>query len=64
MLRGASNRVASAFKSILQNYCNVSGALISERKSVVYSWNVTKHEIQRISNTLGFKGYTDLEKIQ
>jgi hypothetical protein len=41
MLGGASNKVASAFKGTLQAYCKVSGALISERKSVVYSWNAT-----------------------
>jgi hypothetical protein len=47
MLGGASNRVASAFKGTLQAYCKVSGALISERKSVVYSWNAAEHETQR-----------------
>jgi hypothetical protein len=64
MLGGASNRLSFAFKSILQDYCKVSWALISERKSVVYSCNAAEHETQRIARTLGFKGYADWEKIQ
>jgi hypothetical protein len=64
MLGGASNRVASAFKGTLQAYCKVSGALISERKSVVYSWNAAEHETQMIACTLGFKGNSKWEKIQ
>jgi hypothetical protein len=63
MLGGASIRVASAFKSILQDYCKESGALIRKRKSVVYSWNATDQETQKIARTLGFKGYADWEKI-
>jgi len=39
MLGGASNRIDFVFKDTLQAYCKASGALISERKSVVYSWN-------------------------
>jgi hypothetical protein len=63
MLGGASNRVASAFKDTLQAYCKVSGALISERKSVVYSWNAAEHETQTIACNLGFKGHSKWEKI-
>lgn len=43
-LGGASNRIASAFKSTLQVYCKETGALICEIKSVVYSWNVEEEE--------------------
>jgi ribonuclease HI/exonuclease III len=64
LLGGASNRVAKAFKGTLQAYCKVSGALISDRKSVVYSWNVADHETQKIASTLGFKGHSKWEKIQ
>lgn len=38
-LGGASPRIANSFRTILQKICNISGALISERKSVVYGWN-------------------------
>jgi hypothetical protein len=42
----------------------VFGALISERKSAVYSWNAAEHETQMIACTLGFKGHSKWEKIQ
>jgi len=63
MLGGASNRVGSTFKDTLQAYCKVSGALISERKSVFYSWNAAEHETQMIARNLGFKGHSNWEKI-
>ena len=47
MLGGASNKVASTFKDTFQAYYKVSGALISERKSAVYSWNAAEHEHKR-----------------
>lgn len=64
LLGGASMRIASAFKTILQQYCNITGALVSERKSVVYSWNIDQYATDRIANVLGFKGYALWEKIK
>jgi hypothetical protein len=63
MLGGASNRIASAFKDTLQAYCKASGALISERKSVVYSWNAEEDETQKIARNLGFNGHSKWDKI-
>ena len=39
LLGGASLRLERIFKEIMQHYCIVSGALINNRKSVVYGWN-------------------------
>eukprot|EP00253_Pinus_taeda_P028787 PITA_28787 len=64
LLGGASFRMAKAFKSILQKYCSVTGALISERKSAVYGWNSDQQTIDRIASELGFKGYAEWDKIK
>eukprot|EP00253_Pinus_taeda_P018086 PITA_18086 len=64
LLGGASLRMAKAFKSILQKYCSVTGALISERKSAVYGWNSDQQTIDRIASELGFKGYAEWDKIK
>ena len=39
LLGGASTRIAKAFDTVLKSYCRVSGALVNESKSEVYSWN-------------------------
>eukprot|EP00253_Pinus_taeda_P009325 PITA_09325 len=64
LLGGASMRIAKSFKTILQKYCSVTGALISERKSAVYGWNTDQQTIQRIASELGFKGYAKWDKIK
>jgi ribonuclease HI len=64
LLGGASLRMAKAFKTILQKYCSVTGALISERKSAVYGWNTDQQTIDRIASELGFKGYAEWDKIK
>eukprot|EP00253_Pinus_taeda_P024453 PITA_24453 len=64
LLGGASLRMAKAFKSTLQKFCNATGALISERKSAVYAWNVDQQTIDRIASELGFKGYAEWDKIK
>eukprot|EP00253_Pinus_taeda_P020773 PITA_20773 len=64
LLGGASLRMAKAFKSILQKYCSVTGALIIERKSAVYGWNSDQQTIDRIASELGFKGYAEWDKIK
>lgn len=64
LLGGASMRIANSFKTILQKYCSISGALVSERKSVVYGWNTDQQAIDRIASELGFKGYATWDKIK
>lgn len=56
LLGGASIRIARAFDSVLRKYCRVSGALVNERKSEIYSWNIDQNELTAISALLGFKG--------
>lgn len=64
LLGGPSSRIANSFKTILQKFCSIFGALISERKSIVYGWNTEQHAIDRIASDLGFNGYADWEKIK
>eukprot|EP00253_Pinus_taeda_P004292 PITA_04292 len=63
LLGGASIRIAKAFGKVIKNYCKVSGALVNENKSEVYSWNTDQQTLSNISNTLGFKGHSHWEKI-
>eukprot|EP00253_Pinus_taeda_P020349 PITA_20349 len=64
LLGGASPRIVKSFKIILQKYCSISGALVSERKSDVYGWNTEQHKIETIANALGYTGHADWEKIK
>eukprot|EP00253_Pinus_taeda_P013620 PITA_13620 len=64
LLGGASPRIAKSFKSVLQKYCSISGALVSERKSDVYGWNTEQHKIKTIANELGYTGHADWQKIK
>ena len=57
LLGGASMKIARAFNDILKNFCQISGALINNNKSVVYGWNVDQPSILRISEFIGFPGY-------
>ena len=36
LLGGSSLNIAQAFNEVLQNFCQISGALINKRKSVVF----------------------------
>jgi hypothetical protein len=64
LLGGASPRIAKAFDSVLKSYCRVSGALINERKSEIYSWNTGQQELMDITNILGFRGHACWERIK
>lgn len=64
LLGGASSRIAKAFDTVIRNYCKVSGALVNERKSEVYSWNTDQQELNNIANTLGFKGHSHWDRIR
>jgi exonuclease III len=63
LLGGASVQIAREFDSVLKRYCRVSGALINERKSAIYGWNIGQRELAGISNILGFTGHAHWEKI-
>lgn len=56
LLGGVSTRIAKAFDNVLKSYCRVTGALINESKSEIFSWNAEQQEITNISRILGFKG--------
>eukprot|EP00253_Pinus_taeda_P007380 PITA_07380 len=64
LLGGASIRIAKAFGMVIKNYCKVSGALVNENKSEVYSWNTDHQDLTNIANTLGFKGHSHWERIR
>ena len=64
LLGGASFRMARAFKEILQNFCLISGALINNRKSIVYGWNTDHSTILNISYIIKFSGYDTWDKIK
>ena len=64
LLGGASWKIARAFNEILQKFCLILGALVNNKKSVVYGWNVDHSAILRIANSLGFPGFDKWEKIK
>lgn len=64
LLGGASSRIASALKSILQKFCSITGALVSEKKSAVYGWNTDQQSIKKIAEDLGYKEYAEWERIK
>ena len=63
-LGGASLKMARAFSKIMQHFCIISGALINNRKSVVYGWNVDQSKVDKISQILGFEGYAYWDKVK
>ena len=64
LLGRSSLKIARSFKDILQTYFLISGALINDKKSVVYGWNVDHVSITRITNSLIFLGFDKWEKIK
>eukprot|EP00253_Pinus_taeda_P005951 PITA_05951 len=56
LLGGVSTRIAKAFDNVLKSYYRVTGALINESKSEIYSWNAEQQEITNTPRILGFKG--------
>ena len=64
LLGGASLRMARVFKEIMQIFCLISGALINNRKSIVYGWNTDHSTIANISQILDFVGYDTSDKIK
>ena len=64
LLGGASLRLERIFKEIMQHFCIISGALINNRKSVVYGWNANPSSIANISQILGFDGFDTWDKVK
>jgi len=56
LLGGATTRIARSINATLNKYCRVSGALINENKTEVYSSNIEQRELSDITTLLGFKG--------
>ena len=61
LLWGASSRIATAFRTILHKFCSITGALVSEKKSVVYGLNTDQHSIGKITEDLGYTGHAEWE---
>eukprot|EP00253_Pinus_taeda_P020488 PITA_20488 len=61
---GASSIIAKAFDNVLRSYCRVSGALVNESKSEIFSWNTDQHEINNIAKILGFKGNAQWDRFR
>ena len=49
--------MARVFSEIIQKLYIISGALINNRKSAVFGWNVDQFKVEKISQILGFEGY-------
>eukprot|EP00253_Pinus_taeda_P031381 PITA_31381 len=64
LLGGASTRIEKAFDAVIRNYGKVSRALVNERKSEVFSWNIDQQEFNIIANILGFKGHSHCDRIR
>eukprot|EP00253_Pinus_taeda_P036029 PITA_36029 len=64
LLGGGSSRIANNFKTIIQKFCIITGALVSEKKSMVYGWNTDHHSIGKIAEYLGYTGHAEWEKIK
>lgn len=64
LLEGASLRIAMVFDSVLKYYCRAIGALVSERNSEIYGWNMEQQELMIISQILGFKAYAKWDTIK
>ena len=64
LLGGSSMNIARDFNEILKKFCQISGVLINNNKSIVYGWNVDQMSILRITDFLGFPGFDKWEKIK
>ena len=64
LLGGASLRLERIFKEIMQHFCIISGALINNRKSLVYGSNADPSTIANISQILGFDGFFSWNKVK
>ena len=49
LLGGASLKMARVFSEIMHKLCIISGALIKNRKSSVFGWNVDQFKVEKFS---------------
>eukprot|EP00253_Pinus_taeda_P023946 PITA_23946 len=64
LLGGATTRISISINATLNKYCRVSGALINENKTEVYSWNIEQRELSDITTLLGFKGQVNWDNFR
>ena len=64
LMGGDSLKMARVFVEIMHHFCIISGALINNRKSVVYGWNVDQSVVAKISRILGFGGFAIWDKVK
>ena len=56
LMGGASQIIASRFKTELNRYCLASGSKINFTKSQIFGWNISPREVLDISRILNMKG--------
>eukprot|EP00253_Pinus_taeda_P025214 PITA_25214 len=64
LIGGASTRIAVNFDSVLKIYCRASGAVINDRKSSIFGWNVSQHNLNNIAQILGFECFAQWDSIK
>eukprot|EP00253_Pinus_taeda_P023884 PITA_23884 len=64
LLGGASTRIAVNFDVVLKSYCRASGAVINDRKSSIFGWNVSQHNLNNIAQILGFECFAQWDSIK
>eukprot|EP00253_Pinus_taeda_P015281 PITA_15281 len=64
LLGGASTRIATNFDAVLKSYCRASGAVINNRKSSIFGWNVSQHNLNNIGQILGFVCFAQWDSIK
>eukprot|EP00253_Pinus_taeda_P004043 PITA_04043 len=64
LLGGASTRIAVNFDVVLKSYCRAQGAVINDRKSSIFGWNVSQHNLNNIAQILGFECFAQWDSIK
>ena len=64
LLGSTSTRIAKSFDSVLKSYCRASRALINDRKSSIYGWNVDQGNLNSRAQILGFEDYAHWDNIK
>jgi len=54
LMGGASTRITSRFKGVMEKLLDASGGKINKRKSRIYGWNVGSHQLHNIAWILEF----------
>jgi len=64
LLGGASTRIAINFDAVLKSYCRASGVVINDRKSSIFGWNMSQHNLNSIAQILGFECFAQWDSIK